>query len=150
VTEIELEPMQTQRVQALHGHRDDLDFRFRLLEPDQLHPRLVQLAVRGDVRLVVAEHVRQVREAERLRLVAHARGDDPRDLRRDVRAQREDAARLAVDEREHVLLHALVGARGEDVEIFERRRHDLAITPALENPEQRASTCRLRAASSGR
>src|SRR5256884_3433038 len=43
--EVDLEAVEAERAQPLDGHRDDLDLRLRLLEPDQLHPGLVELAV---------------------------------------------------------------------------------------------------------
>src|SRR5262249_25494503 len=65
-------------------------------------------------------------------------GHDARDLGRDVRAQRQHTTRLAIDELEHALLHADVGAHRQDVGKLERRGHDLAITPAREDVEQAA------------
>src|SRR5262245_5574987 len=134
--EVDLKALEPERAQALDGHGDDLDLGLRLLQPDQLDARLIELAVVRHLGLVVAEYVRDVRQAHGLGLLAQPRGDHARDLRRDVRAQREHAARLAVDELEHALLHADVGAHREHVRELERRRHDLAIAPAREHVEQ--------------
>src|SRR5262249_31031369 len=138
VTEVDLEALEPERAQPLDRHRDDLDLGFGLLEPDQLDAGLIELAIVGHLRLVVPEHVGDVREAHGLGLLAEPRGHDARDLRRDVRAQRQHTTRLAIDELEHALLHADVGAHRQDVGKLERRGHDLAITPAREDVEQAA------------
>src|SRR5207245_10278376 len=82
----------------------------RLLEPDQFDARLVELAVVRDLGLVVAEHVGDVGQPDRLGLVPEPRRHDARDLRRDVGAECQHSARLTVHELEPVLLDALVGA----------------------------------------
>src|SRR3990172_745922 len=136
VAEVELEAVEPQHLEALDGHRDDLDFGLGLLEPDQLDAGLVELAVVRDPGLVVAEDVGHVREADRLALVAGPRRGHARDLRRDARAQREEPPRLPVDQLEHVLLHAGVGAGRERVRVLERGRDDLAVAPASEDAEE--------------
>ena len=102
---VDLEALEAERAQALHRHGDDLDLGLGLVEPDQLDARLVELAVVRELGLVVAEDVGDVAQAQRLGLVAQPRGHDARDLGRDVGAQGEHAAGLAIDELEHVLLH---------------------------------------------
>src|SRR5260370_950745 len=111
VAQHELEALEAERPEALDRHRDDLDLRLRLLQADQLDARLVELPVVRHPRLVVAEDVGHVGEADRLGLVAQARPPDARDLRRDVGAEREQAAGLAGPELEPVLLPLRVGAR---------------------------------------
>src|SRR6266568_2338759 len=98
VSEVDLEALEPERAQPLDRHRDDLDLGLRLLEPDQLDARLVELAVVRYLRLVVAEHVGHVPEADGLGLVPEPRRHDPGDLRRDVGAEREHPAGLAVHE----------------------------------------------------
>src|SRR5262249_1237591 len=136
MADVELEATEAERAQALHGHGQDLDLGLRLVEADQLHAGLVELAAVGELRLVVAEDVGHVGQPQRLRLVAQAGGHDARDLGRDVGAQHEHAARFAVHEGEGVALHGLVGGDGQHVEELERRRDDLAIAPAAEDVEQ--------------
>src|SRR5207244_1824036 len=85
MADVELEALEPEGPQPLHGHRDHLGVSLRLLEPDELDAGLVELAVAPDLRLVVAEDVREVGEADRPRLVPEPGGDDARDLgRRDV------------------------------------------------------------------
>src|SRR5438874_630140 len=136
VAQHELEALEAERAQAFDRHRDDLDLRLRLLEPDQLDTRLVELAVVRHLRLVITEDVRHVGEPDGLGLVAQARRHDARDLGRDVGAEREQAPGLAVHQLEHVLLHVGVGAGREHVRVLVRRGDDLAIAPAREDGEQ--------------
>ena len=144
-------PLEAERAQPLHRHRDHLGVALGVRQPDQLHARLVELAVAAHVRLVVAEHVGDVVQPQRLGLLAHAGGHDARDLRRDVGAQGEQPAALAVHHLEHPLLQLVVGAVGEHVEVLVR-----AASPSRDSPSagrrssRRSSTARLRAASSGR
>src|SRR5207245_8882519 len=65
-----------------------------------------------------------------------AGGHNGRELGRDVGAQYEHAARLAVHEGEGIALHGLVGGDGQHVEELERRRDDLPVAPAAEDVEQ--------------
>ena len=136
MAEVELEALEAERAQPLDGHGDDLDLRLRLREPDQLDARLVELAVVRHARLVVAEDVGDVGQPHRLGLVAQPGGHDPRDLGRDVGAQRQHAAGLAVHQREHAVLHGDVGADRQHLGKLERGRDDLAIAPAPEDVEQ--------------
>src|SRR5438876_158654 len=147
VPEVDLEALEPERAQPLDRHRDDLDLGLRLLEPDQLDARLVELAVVRYLRLVVAEHVGHVPEADGLGLVPEPRRHDPGDLRRDVGAEREHPAGLAVHELEHVLLDALVGTHREHIRVLERGGDDIAVAPPREDVEQPrlhvALACRL-------
>ncbi len=147
MSEVDLEALEPERAQPLDRHRDDLDLGLRLLEPDQLDARLVELAVVRYLRLVVAEHVGHVPEADGLGLVPEPRRHDPGDLRRDVGAEREHPAGLAVHELEHVLLDALVGTHREHIRVLERGGNDLAVAPPREDVEQPrldvALACRL-------
>src|SRR5256885_1723972 len=136
VAQYELEALEAERAQAFDRHRDDLDLRLRLLEPDQLDTGLVELAVVRHLRLVVTEDVRHVGEPDGLGLVAQAGRHDAGDLGRDVGAEREQAPGLAVHELEHVLLHVGVGAGREHVRVLVRRGDDLAVAPAREDGEQ--------------
>ena len=133
---VDLEVLEAERAEPLHRHRDHLGVAFRVGQPDQLHARLVELAVAAHVRLVVAEDVGDVAEAERLGVVPHPRRHDARDLRRDVRAQGEQPPALAVHHLEHPLLQVVIRALGEHVEVLVRRRHELAIAPAPEDAEE--------------
>ena len=125
MADVELEALEPEGPQPLHGHRDHLGVSLRLLEPDELDAGLVELAVAPDLRLVVAEDVREVGEADRPRLVPEPGGDDARDLGRDVRAQREQPPALAVDQLVHLLLELDVRAEREHVKVLERRRDDV-------------------------
>ena len=136
MAEVELEAVEAQGPQALDGHGDDLHLGLGLLEPDQLDAGLVELAIVRHLRLVVAEHVGHVAKPQRLGLLAQPGGDDPRDLGRDVGAQRQHPARLAVDQLEHVLLHPEVGAPRQHVRVLEGGGDDLAVAPAAEHVEQ--------------
>src|SRR5439155_435546 len=70
-------------------------------------------------------------------LVPQAGRHHPGDLRRDVRTERQGAAGLAVDEREHVALHVHVGPGRQHVRELERGRDDLAIAPPPKHAQQR-------------
>ena len=136
MTHVELEAPEIERPQALHGHRQDLHLGFGLVEADQLHAGLIELAIVRELRLVVTEDVGDVRQTQRLRLVAQSGGHDARDLRRDVGAQHEHAPGLAVHEGEGVALHGLIGGHRQHVEELEGRRDDLPIAPAAKDLEE--------------
>src|SRR5262245_529701 len=138
VTEVDLEPLEPERPEPFDGHRDDFHFGLGLIQSDQLDSRLVELAVVRDAGLVVAEHVRHVAEPDGLGLVAQPGRHHACDLGRDIGSERQHPPGLAVDEREHVALHGLVGPGREHVGELERRRDDLAVAPAAKHVEQRS------------
>ena len=133
---VDLEPLEAESLQALDGHRDHLGVALGVGQADQLHAGLVELPVAAHVGLVVAEDIAHIGESERLGLVPHPRRHDARDLGRDVRAEREEAAALAVHHLEHPLPELVVRALGDDVEVLVGGRHDLAVAPAPKHPEQ--------------
>ena len=122
LADVELESLQAERAEPFDRHGDQLGVALGIGQADQLHARLVELAVAPDVGLVVAEDVGQVGEAKRLGLLAHPRGDDARDLRRHVRAQGEEPAALAVHHLEHPLLAAPGPSPGRPRRSTRRRR----------------------------
>ena len=133
LTHVDLEARQPQRAQPFHRHGDHLGVALGIGEADQLHARLIELAVAPDVRLVVAEHVREVREAQGLGRLAEPGGHDAGDLRRHVGSEREEPAALAVHHLEHPLLQLVVRPLREHVEVLVGGGDDLPIAPAPEH-----------------
>ena len=136
MADVDLEALEAGRPERLDRHRDHLGVRLRLVEPEQLHARLVELAHAPEARGLVTEHVGAVGEAVRLRPVAEARGGDAGDLRRHVGAEREHPPGVPVDELEHPLLERLVRPQGEDVEELERGGHHLPVPPQAEHAKK--------------
>src|SRR4029079_10524722 len=110
--------------------------RLGLVEPEELHSRLVELAHAAEPRGLVAGDAGATRQEVQLRAVAETRGGDAGDLRRHVGAEGEHPPGVPVDELEHPLLERLVRPQGQGVEELEGGSHDLAVAPQAEHAEK--------------
>ena len=78
-------------------------------------------------------------------------GVDARDLRRDVRAQAQQAARKRVDHLERLQIEIVAGAGQQRIEVFDQRRLHQAVTVLRENGRATRGAARsIASASAGR
>ena len=89
--------------QALDGERDDLGISKGRRATHELDAGLMELTLAASLRLLIAEGTADIRELQRLRIVAQAAGCEARNRRRHLVAQRERAVVL-VEELEEMRL----------------------------------------------
>src|SRR5262249_33191469 len=118
------------------AQRDDLDVARGAAHARQLYAGLDELALAAP-RALEAHDRALVGEAHGARLVAEARGDEARDLRRDVGPQRDDLPRGRLDEPDRRRPPGAAQPQGQRLLVLERRRDDARDPPPLEDLEQR-------------
>ena len=133
LTDVDGEVAGADRLQAFDDHGDHLGIGFGARQADQFHAALKNLPILAGLLFGVAQNPAGITETVGKGDVAHTGGDDAGHLRRDVRGDGEKFAALAVVEAKGALAQPFAKAPFQDVEIFERRRHDRPESPPGED-----------------
>jgi hypothetical protein len=113
-----------ERVKTPRGEFNHLHVGLGTCQTDAFHPCLCDLALASGPTMAAANHLTFVSKPEWGRALLKPRGDEPRDLRRDVGTHERDLAGVSIHEAQHVPAIEGVESALEDVGLLERRRRD--------------------------